>query len=195
MENCIFHFQIMLEGFHAYFQWRSQSRHVHNKQASDLGIFNARVGPGRRSTLSFRILCLRHGAGWHNGLLQGALKRLAIKWFEGVLLGCCERLQVWNACFQEHWTKCMAAFSAPLVLPEKGESRGKQGHSRAICYSASECPVLSFPLVLVWLVRGADWDGTNSSLHNGRSRERQGKWGPGEWTPEWREDGLIVNCG
>lgn len=50
----------------------------------------------------------------------------------------------------------MVAFSTPLVLPEEEEGglRGKQGHSRAICYSASECRALSFPPILVRLGMG-----------------------------------------
>lgn len=145
-ENCNFHFPNTAGRF--LYTPPTAANHVlvNNKKNQWSKDVSCHIGPGRR-TLSFRILCLHHGAGWHNGLLQGALKQLAIKWFEGVLLGCCERLQVWNACFQEHWTKCMVAFSTPLVLPEEEEGglRGKQGHSRAICYSASECRALSSP--------------------------------------------------
>lgn len=124
-----------------------------------------RIGPGRRRTLSFRILCHRHGAGWHNGLSQGASwSNWQLSGLKGVLLGCRERLQVWNACFQEHWTKCLVAFSAPLVLPEgKGGTPGGSKDTQeqfAIqrLNGRRFLPPLP-PQILVRLARGADCNG------------------------------------
>lgn len=147
-----------------------------------------RIGPGRRRTLSFRRLCLHHGAGRQNGLLQGALKQLAIKWFEGVLLSCLERLQVWNACFQEHWTKCMVAFSAPPCPPRgKGGAGGSKDTQEQFAIQHLNAwlfllhPHSPQSLCGWWRER---IEMAQTALRTMADQERQGKWGRGEWRPE-----------
>lgn len=178
-ENGIFHFRRMLEGSSVHSSEGSQPGPAHKEQSRDPGSRNARW-PWRR-------MLLGRGAGgimdshkerrsnWQLSGLKGSFWA-AVKGFR------CETL-VFKSPEQNVWLLS----AAPLVLPKEGgvvvcaeEEGGEQGHSRAICYSTSEWRALSPPPgppppVLVRLVRGADWDGTNSSPHNGRSRERQGK--------------------
>ena len=89
----------------------------------------------------------------------------------------------------------------PLSFQWKGGGEGGSwgNHARTLksnllfnIWMAGALPPTPIPCVAG---EGAQRGGTNSSRHNGRSREKQGKWGRGEWPPEWREDGLIVNCG
>lgn len=85
-ENGIFHFRRMLEGSSVHSSDGSQPGPAHNGQTRDPGSPHARW-PWKEDASRPR--------SWrHNGLAQGAPKQLAIKWFEGVLLGRCERLQV-----------------------------------------------------------------------------------------------------
>ena len=187
--------QILQEGFCTHLQQEPITSSLATRKNSDLRMFHAASALEEElfhfayfvSTMELAGIMDFYKGLWSNWQLSG-LKGcfwVAVKGFR------CETL-VFKSTEQNVWLLS----APPLSFQRKGrEGSGEARTLKSNLLFSIWMPGAFFPPILVWLVRGADWDGTNSALHNGGSRARQGKWGPGEWTPEWREDGLIVNCG